>query len=113
MIKNSKKVAVVQQVTESLGGWEWAKTKGHYRVLLVDEDKLIQLAEQGKSLQAVHLRSTCPAAEVVYESGTVTFDYPTGKWGYEQAELAARAHAIMATAAGEAEIMMTDSGRLL
>ncbi len=71
--KPRSRAVEVQQVTCAHGGWKWARQRGYYRVVVVDPE-------------LPHSKVYSPGyIEEIGRTGDITFDYPGGRYGYEEA----------------------------
>ncbi len=64
----------LQFVTKQRGAWNWARTRGYYRLIYSPYMK------PGK------ISRIRPGEKVLWTSSQVTADYKGGRWGYGQAE---------------------------
>jgi hypothetical protein len=68
--------------SQEKGAWKWARTRGHYRVVLID-------------YQRKFASERCLGyLEEFYRSGECTEDYAGGRWGFERWEAQAEEIAV-------------------
>lgn len=89
----------LQWRTEALGGWKWAKSRGHYRVVLTDPSK-----------GATHTLNGNGLLKVLSTYGSVCGDYEGGKWGWGESRRLAQKEAVGIATRMQVEVIAEGPG---